>query len=162
MTAPAILGHSQRFYDLLDSKAKNTDTEGRVYEGKITQDFLELDIAWPYYTRCMRLMQTMGCVHQLQRGGRVNPSRWQLLVRPTAELYALIDPQESNVTAMHEKLHIFTASVDQKLRDMRKTIERQESRLTHLGNENTLLAARVTELETQLNPAAQALTTKAS
>jgi hypothetical protein len=146
-----MLAHMQRFYDLLDSKAENSDEGGRVYTGQITADFNSLELPSPYYSRMTRVLQQMGCMTQLQRGGRANPSRWALHFRPTEESYGQVDPREGNMNSLNEQIRIYQSSQDQKLRGMARKQAHLESRVEHLTTALLHNASLVASLYASLN-----------
>lgn len=55
----------------------------KVYTGFTTYLIESLGLTISNYTPIMRRLQTMGCIKQLQRGGRGIPSQWVLLKAPT-------------------------------------------------------------------------------
>lgn len=128
----AMLRHMQSFYDLLESKSTTTDEGGTLYEGHITHDFAELDLPQPYYSKMTQLMQEMGCMTQLQRGGRNVVSRWALHFRPDEELYASIDPAASSMDTLREQFRVYTSSQDQKIRTVNKEVSNLRSQVGHL------------------------------
>lgn len=149
--AVAMLGHMQRFYDLLDSLATDTDGEGRIYEGKITEDFNKLDLPTPYYSKMTKQMQQMGCMTQLQRGGRNLNSKWLLHAPPTEDAYAEVDPNETNLNVLQEQIRVYQSSQDQKIRVLRKELDSARSAINHLNNAVSQQATLIAHLHEKLN-----------
>lgn len=64
------------------------EVTGMVYEGHLTKLFKDdLHLSVPYYTSVMQMLQTMGCVKQLSRGGSTKLSQWLLVEEPTLEVF---------------------------------------------------------------------------
>jgi len=72
-----------RVYDQMTSSVL-----GPVYKGYLTYLFEELGLGVSRYTPVMRRLVAMGCVRQIAAGGRGSMSQWELIMRPTEELYA--------------------------------------------------------------------------
>jgi hypothetical protein len=58
-------------------------TQQRLFIGHTTYLIERIGYTISNYTPIFRRLQTMGCIKQLQRGGRGFPSEWQLLKPPT-------------------------------------------------------------------------------
>jgi hypothetical protein len=88
---PTLLQHCEVVYNaMLDraSSVKEGNVELVVYEGALTNLVIkELEFPNPYYTSLTRALAGMGCVRQLRRGGGGHPSQWELLTKPTLELW---------------------------------------------------------------------------
>jgi hypothetical protein len=59
----------------------------RLYTGHTTYLIEQLGYNISHYTPIMRRLQTMGCIKQLQRGGRGIPSEWQIVKPPTERAF---------------------------------------------------------------------------
>jgi hypothetical protein len=57
--------------------------EGRMYKGRISSLFGELDVSVGVYSAVMKRLKSMGCIDQIARGGGGRPSIFLLHVAPT-------------------------------------------------------------------------------
>jgi hypothetical protein len=96
---PAIFGHCEKVYDLMRSQAEPVEVEGTriiVWQGFLTHLIGEqLNMPTPYYTSIRNNLVRMGCVKQLQRGGGNSPSQWEMVRKPTPELFREKAPKRS-------------------------------------------------------------------
>jgi len=96
---PAIYNHCLRAYETMRAQAGVRESEGKrmlVWEGFLTRLLGdELNLPTPYYTSVRTHLVRMECVRQLQRGGGNSPSQWELVKKPTPELFREKAPKRS-------------------------------------------------------------------
>lgn len=88
---PALFDHCANVYKAMEDEATAEADGTIVYEGFTTQLFSGLQLSTPYYTSVMKLLQRMGCVEQLRRGGGNAKSRWRLVRQPDEEAFRVAD-----------------------------------------------------------------------
>jgi hypothetical protein len=93
---PALYEHCCRAYEAMLHEAKRipVDTDSAeteytiLYEGFFTRLITgKLNLSTPYYTSVKDALVRMGCMRQLRRGGSTTPSQWELITKPTLELF---------------------------------------------------------------------------
>lgn len=141
----------QRFYDALDAEAEDTE-EGRVYTGFITKVFNTLRLPSPYYSRLRYIMLEMRSIEQLRRGARTSPSKFRLIQRPSAELFADTDFDVAK-DPKFEMVRVHQELVNQQLRDLRTRVE--EVDLRQLADVLEGLNERIAALEALVLPSSQ-------
>lgn len=61
--------------------------EGRVYKGRISTLFGQLEVSMGLYSKVMKRLKDMGCIDQLARGGGGQPSIFMLYASPTPSAF---------------------------------------------------------------------------
>jgi len=92
---PALFTHCENVYDAMFKASHRVYTEPGttntvemvVYEGRLTKLVESLHLPVPYYSATRTELMRMGCIRQLRRGGGSQPSQWELIRRPTEELW---------------------------------------------------------------------------
>src|SRR2546428_7927234 len=87
---PQVFYHCRTVYDAMRADARiQVDSEGRfiIWEGFLTKLVENVGLAMPYYTEVRKHLTRMGCLRQLRRGGGSTPSQWEVIRRPTRELF---------------------------------------------------------------------------
>lgn len=131
----AIYQHCCRVYATMMGRATRVQADGGstemvVYEGALTQLFVDLELSVPYYTSVMSKLKAMACVRQLRRGGGTSPSQWELLQEPTADRWFQMLASSAPKTPDKPDLN---AQVMQVLSDMGKRVDRLEEALKLKG-----------------------------
>jgi hypothetical protein len=82
----ALFKHACTVYEAMEASSETV--EGRkVWKGHLTKVFTELGLPTPQYTHVMKCLKEMGCVEQIQRGGGIGNSQWQMIRPPEEELF---------------------------------------------------------------------------
>lgn len=98
---PALLTHCRTIYAAMlkgatphvqykqgvETETDEVEVSGMAYEGHLTNLFADYGLSMPYYTTVKRLLEEMGCMRQLRRGGGAALSKWLLLNEPEPEAY---------------------------------------------------------------------------
>jgi hypothetical protein len=146
-TVPALFQHCCAVYERMKEKAdviEEGEHEGLyIYTGRLTQEFIDLELGQPYYTSVMKRLKQMHCVEQLQRGGGQSPSKWLLLSRPTLDVYqnAAADNTQGGADG------IVVRALKQNISDLSQRLSRQESENARLRDAMELLANKFATLE---------------
>ena len=124
---PALFEHVQTIYGAMKPNAVQSESGvGKVWTGFSTHLFEECGLSVPYYTQVMRMLQAMGCIQQLRRGGGTPPSKFLLVTDPTMELF------DSACKIPGAYRGSKTAQTDQMLRDLSNRIGDVEDKLEAL------------------------------
>ena len=131
-----MLRYCQSMYDELAKNAiKNSD--GHLWEGRITMTFSNLGISNSHYSKVMNTMYEVGSIEQVRRGARSVPSLIRLHKRPTEDDLARgLGLQDSPLTAAtpHDKLSQRVSVLEGRLQgiEIAKWIQLTEQRITKL------------------------------
>jgi hypothetical protein len=127
MPDPALLQHTQVVYSRMMEQSRKMREGGVdlvVYEGPLTHLIInDIGLPNPYYTSITQALIGMGCARQLKRGGGGQPSQWELIRDPSAELWTTY--MESKGESEPE-VEVATA---QSVRDLTSRIDRLEKAL---------------------------------
>lgn len=119
MTMPAMFDHSVAVYNEMRANAKPVGVEGEgrmlVWEGFLTKLTKRLGLSTPYYTMVRRELIRMGCIRQLRRGGGNSASQWELVKKPTQELYNTADDSTNKAPSRLD-------TVDQRIKDIHERL----------------------------------------
>jgi hypothetical protein len=89
--SPALLRHAENFYQALEDASVVEEVEGndlRIFRGSTIKIFRALGISQSYYSRVIKGLGENGCITQLQRGARTQPSVLVLHNSPNAQEFA--------------------------------------------------------------------------
>jgi hypothetical protein len=141
---PAMFGHAVRVYDKMAEEAIMEDVhdiEGQtlVWQGYTTKLVSELGIPVPYYGKILVSLQTLGCIHQLQRGGGNSPSRWAVFHPPEADKWIEVQedlkarPRGNKQDALEQRLD----AIEQRLQgiDVAQALADLQSQISALKGE---------------------------
>lgn len=119
---PQVFQHCRTVYDAMRADARiRDDSEGRfiVWEGFLTKLVEGVGLAMPYYTEVRKHLIRMGCLRQLRRGGGSTPSQWEVIRRPTRELFlGAIEELDTRVTPVQQQIADLAKRIE--------TLERQQ------------------------------------
>lgn len=116
----AMFQHCQTIYNAMNDRAEEK-TEGRIYEGSLSQLFNEIGLGVTYYTPVMNRLKQMGCAEQLRRGGGPSPSLWALHYPPTTELF-----ERARETASQRQQAPARSDLEQRHKDMNRRLRAVE------------------------------------
>jgi hypothetical protein len=139
----AVLRHALAVYDELRKRAREDDALGLVYEGKLKDVYVYLNISSSAYTRIRRVLLGCGSIEILQRGSRYQPSIVALRDRPPDGNHELTGEDLTGYTAPARILVELQAEV-QALGTWRETL--REVNLTEVLRN---FEDRITRLEAQ-------------
>jgi hypothetical protein len=125
MADPSLLQHSETVYvEMLERSKLHREGEVSivVYEGALTHLVMQdLGFPNPYYTKIKNMLEGMGCMKQLKRGGGGQPSQWELIKSPTRELY---DEWEASAPDEEEEVETASAQAVKDLNDRLLVVEK--------------------------------------
>lgn len=118
LSMPAMYQHCIDVYSKMRVEAIITEGEDDrilMWEGFLTRLTRGLGLSTPYYTMVRQELVRMGCIRQLRRGGGTSPSQWELVHKPTPDLYhnakarptrekTRLDTLEQRIKDLHERL----------------------------------------------------------
>lgn len=153
-TPPAMFYHCQKVYAEMLKTAEaipNESLEGPdilVYRGFTTKLFSGLGIAIPYYGKVLSILEDMGCISQLRRGGGTSPSEWALWKEPelapfTTSLGVIAPSRNSTrldrVETQYQELVTAIGGLDipRALYDLGRRLDTLEARLDSKDKEKT-------------------------
>jgi len=151
---PALYDHAVKVYEAMKAASTTQELDGEkvlVYEGHLTRLFRDLEIANPYYSRIMRVLQAQNCVVKLRRGGGVAMSPMSIHGEPREETFRTMMERKAPRTGQ-------LAAVQQQQRDMREVtrnlsdgVESLEQQVEELTQQFQDLASRLAMIEGKNN-----------
>lgn len=113
-------------YEQMSKGARAELYEGErvlIYEGYLTKLITgaPLKLPIPYYTDIMKVLQGMGCVRQIKRGGGTAMSQWALYKRPDEDNYKLYLSSKTP-----DRRTSKTALVEQRVNDLAERVSTLE------------------------------------
>ena len=120
-----------------------------VFTGKVTQVFAsDSNLSQPYYGQVKTLLEDMGCIQQIQRGGGGAPSIWALLKEPRLEDYEKLDSNKPRRISTGQdvvaQFGVRLASTEQAVRELASAVgllsEQVRVHLNDHGTETSLIA----------------------
>lgn len=132
---PKLYMHCCRVFNSMRAEAVpiQLDTPGGetrhafIYQGHTTKMFRMLNMPAPYYTSVLTMLQQMGCIRQLSRGGGSAESRWELIDDPSEEAF-----NEVRVQTKTGKSRL--SVVEQEHENLKDRVEQIERRLADTGS----------------------------
>jgi len=129
---PTKLIHCQNVYTTMRESAEEFKADGSVpiivWEGYFTALMRDLNLAVPYYSMVKNLLEKMGCIRQLRRGGGNAKSQWELLKPPTLGLWEGLPDDttgatrtpanESSVRALQQQVIMLSQRLDSMERNL--------------------------------------------
>lgn len=106
-------------YEKLLEDAEDTGEGTFIWTGFMTEVFKDSGVGKNLYSTILKVLQSMGCISQLQRGGGTAPSVWVLHQAPAPELYRKqMDWYKNKATAVGN-----TAPMAQRIAHLEKQVE---------------------------------------
>lgn len=132
----AILRHSVRFYEALESKAVEEDGL-LVFRGHpTTVAAQELELPSPYYGRMRQILISVGAVKPIKRGSARSESEWILVHKPTEDDFDGVEP---DIEKANRGIDLYKLATDAVIQQMGDDIEELRKQVQELQSEISLL-----------------------
>lgn len=133
-----LAGHTIRFYQELEKRAKKDENGYPVFEGHTTKVFAHLGISTSWHSQIMRILQDSQSIEVIRRGTANGPSVLVLWDEPSEErIYEFDLTRPDNLATMVERLERRVNALESgRLResglDIPQAMANHESRISQL------------------------------